>query len=107
MMQKQTRKPGLLPSRDPPARDTCGYEKPPFWRDERKNADEGLNMVETVGLELGTHHPVIEPVSASRRERQFPYAEMGDRKDDLSHTETELETRRVREKPPLWRHKCD
>jgi hypothetical protein len=29
------------------------------------------------------------------------YAETGDRKDDLSHTETELETRRVREKPPL------
>jgi hypothetical protein len=29
-------------------------------------------MVETVGLELGTHHPVIEPVSASRREREFP-----------------------------------
>jgi hypothetical protein len=28
-------------------------------------------MVETIGLELETHHPVIEPVSASRRERKF------------------------------------
>jgi hypothetical protein len=27
--------------------------------------------VETVGLELGTHHPVIEPVSTSCREREF------------------------------------
>jgi len=25
-----------------------------------------------VGLELVTHHPVIEPVSAPRRERKFP-----------------------------------
>ena len=28
-------------------------------------------VVETVGLELRTHHPVIEPVSTSRREREF------------------------------------
>jgi hypothetical protein len=28
-------------------------------------------VVETVGLELGTHHPIIEPISASRRERDF------------------------------------
>jgi hypothetical protein len=28
-------------------------------------------VVETVGLELETHHPVIEPVSAPRRERKF------------------------------------
>jgi hypothetical protein len=27
--------------------------------------------VETVVLELGTHYPVIEPISASRRERDF------------------------------------
>jgi hypothetical protein len=29
-------------------------------------------VVELVGLKLGTHHPVIEPVSALRRERKFP-----------------------------------
>ena len=29
-------------------------------------------VVELVGLKLGTHHPVIEPVSAMRRERKFP-----------------------------------
>jgi hypothetical protein len=29
-------------------------------------------VVEIVGLELETHHPVIEPVSASPRERKFP-----------------------------------
>ena len=29
-------------------------------------------MVETVGLKLVTHHPVIEPVSALRRERKYP-----------------------------------
>jgi hypothetical protein len=29
-------------------------------------------MVELVGLKLGTHHPVTEPVSAMRRERKFP-----------------------------------
>ena len=29
-------------------------------------------MVEVVGLKLVTHHPVIEPVSAPRRERKFP-----------------------------------
>jgi hypothetical protein len=28
-------------------------------------------MVEVIGLELETHHPVIEPISASRRERKF------------------------------------
>ena len=29
-------------------------------------------MVEVVGHKLATHHPVIEPVSALRRERKFP-----------------------------------
>ena len=29
-------------------------------------------MVEVVGLKLVTHHPVIEPVSAVRREQKFP-----------------------------------
>ena len=28
-------------------------------------------MVETLGLELVTHHPVIKPVSAHSRERNF------------------------------------
>jgi hypothetical protein len=28
-------------------------------------------VVETVGLELVTHHPVIEPVSGQSRERNF------------------------------------
>jgi hypothetical protein len=28
-------------------------------------------MVEVVGLKLVTHHPVIKPVSAPRRERKF------------------------------------
>jgi hypothetical protein len=36
----------------------------PYSALERKPAVCGDWMVETVGLELGTHHPVIEPVSA-------------------------------------------
>jgi hypothetical protein len=38
----------------------------------RKPAVYEDRMVEIVGLELVTHHPVIEPVSAPRRERKFP-----------------------------------
>jgi hypothetical protein len=30
-----------------------------------------------IGLELETHHPVIEPVSAHRRERKFPMQRRG------------------------------
>jgi hypothetical protein len=40
-------------------------------------------MVETVGLELGTHHPVIEPVSASRPGTGISDAETGDENGDL------------------------
>jgi hypothetical protein len=34
-------------------------------------------MVETVGLELRTHHPVIEPVSAQARTVKFPMQRQG------------------------------
>jgi hypothetical protein len=39
-------------------------------------------VVETVGLELGTHHPVIEPVSTSCRERGFMMQRQATQKAD-------------------------
>jgi hypothetical protein len=44
----------------------------PYSESYRKRAVCEDWMVELVGLKLGTHHPVIEPVSAMRRERKFP-----------------------------------
>jgi hypothetical protein len=40
-------------------------------RKKRTEFDPYDWVVEVIGLELETHHPVIEPVSASRRERKF------------------------------------
>ncbi len=54
-------------------------------------------MVETVGLKLVTHHPVIEPVSALRRERKF-LPQRQARQEPARHlAETDSETRRKRE----------
>jgi hypothetical protein len=46
--------------------------KTPYLASYRKRAVCKDWMVEVVGLKLVTHHPVIEPVSAPRRERKFP-----------------------------------
>jgi hypothetical protein len=56
-------------------------------------------VVETVGLELGTHHPVIEPGLPLTPGTGISDAETGDGKGDFSLEETKSETRRVREKP--------
>jgi hypothetical protein len=44
----------------------------PYLVSYRKRAVCKDWMVEVVGLKLVAHHPVIEPVSAPRRERKFP-----------------------------------
>jgi hypothetical protein len=56
-------------------------------------------MVEVVGLKLVTHHPVIEPVSAPRRERKFPMQRQAGESRAHHLAETESETRRERESP--------
>jgi hypothetical protein len=64
----------LLPSRDR-SRDWLGIRKAPNPRSKCNQTWRSLSpedwVVEVVGLKLGTHHPVIEPVSALRRERNF------------------------------------
>jgi hypothetical protein len=62
-------------------RDSHRYEKPLFRRDRcdkgEQSSSPGDWVVETVGLELVTHQPVIEPVSAPLRERKFPPQRQG------------------------------
>ena len=49
-------------------------------------------VVETVGLKLGTHHPVVEPVSASRRERKFPMQRQAVKTHPFAYKRPILET---------------
>ena len=55
-------------------------------------------MVETVGLELETHHPVIEPVSAIPG-TEISDAETGAQKRPFPPTETRPETSLMYENP--------
>ena len=50
------------------------------------------DCVETLGLELETHQPVVEPVSAVERERNFPTQRQA-RKNRLITYQTSTETR--------------
>jgi hypothetical protein len=61
-----------------PQRQKAGQRAPkipagtPYLASPRKPSVCKGWVVELVGLKLATHHPVIEPVSAMRRERKFP-----------------------------------
>jgi hypothetical protein len=73
LMRRQTHKLALLKRRSP-AEARPGCEKPHSGAINAKRLKKVSTkdwVMETVGLELGTHHPVFEPISASRRERDF------------------------------------
>ena len=71
----------------------------PYLASYRKRAVCGDWMVETVGLELETHHPVIEPFSASRRERKFLMQRQPAKNTLLPAKRPILETGQAREMP--------
>jgi hypothetical protein len=64
-------------------------------------------MVEVIGLELETHHPVIEPVSASRRERKFLMQRQAGKHSPFACKRPILETGPACEMPPFQRNKCN
>ena len=61
-------------------------------------------MVETVALELETHHPVIEPVSAPGGTEIFD-AETNPKMGPFCQAETARRDTCGFEKPPFWRDK--
>ena len=62
--------------------------------------------METVGLKLVTHHPVIEPVSAPEPGTEICAAETEAKMPRLCQLRLNPETRKVSKKPPFQRNGC-
>jgi hypothetical protein len=58
-------------------------------------------MVEVIGLELETHQPVIEPVSAPRRERKFPMQRRARKSRLIAGEDQSRDAKGVRKAPIL------
>jgi hypothetical protein len=58
-------------------------------------------VVETEGLELVAHHPVIEPVSASRRERKFLMQRQARKRRLIAGRDQSRDAKGVRKAPVL------
>ena len=71
----------------------------PFFASYRKRAVCNDWMVEAVGHKLATHHPVIEPVSATEPGTEICDAETGTQKPTYHLAETNPETRRSAKSP--------
>ena len=72
----------------------------PYLASYRKRPVCGDWVVELVGLKLGTRHPVIEPVSAMRRERKFPPQRQAG-KSRLITEQKQIQRRAGSEKAPI------
>jgi hypothetical protein len=79
-MQRRARKSRLIAGRDQSG-DAKGVRKAPIPAQQMRVGLREFEpydwVVETVGLELGTHHPVIEPVSARARNGNFRCRDRG------------------------------
>jgi hypothetical protein len=58
-------------------------------------------VVEVIGLELETHHPVIEPVSDPRRERKFPMQRLARKSRLIAGRDQSGDAKGVRKAPIL------
>jgi hypothetical protein len=73
----------------------------PYLASYRKRPVCGDWMVEVVGLKLVTHHPVIEPVSATESGTEFFDAETEGPNPPFCLAETDVETRTNSKKPAI------
>ena len=74
--------------------------KAPLRAPQRQKADEVSTRWRELGFKLETDHPVIEPVSAMRRERKFPPQRQAG-KSRLITQQRQIQRRAGSEKAPV------
>ena len=77
--------------------------KAPLRRAQTPKADEVSTRSRELGFKLETDHPVIEPASAMRREREFSPQELAG-KSRLITWQRQIQRRAGSEKAPLPTH---